>query len=209
MERKQLTETLILNEARSVFMEKGIVGTVMRDIALRTDLSIRTLYRYFKSKEDIAYAIIIDILNEWNEFMTQSYQSLEGTGIEKIHQFLFKLLDAVEIFEDELRYISEFDFYFTESMEDVVSLERLQDYQNIILVSDILFKLMIDLGQEDGTITKDIDVDLFVVTMSQVLWSFAQRIVVRKNIIKEESGLDGLVLMHEQIMIYINHLKGV
>jgi AcrR family transcriptional regulator len=43
----------ILSAARKVFLEKGYLGTKMRDIALEAELSPGLIYFYFKSKDEI------------------------------------------------------------------------------------------------------------------------------------------------------------
>lgn len=44
--------------ARQLFAKKGIEGTTMNDIAVASGKGRRTLYTYFKSKEDVYYAVI-------------------------------------------------------------------------------------------------------------------------------------------------------
>ena len=51
----------ILEAARSLFIEKGFKATTMQDIADRAELGRRTLYMYFKTKDEIVTAIALDI----------------------------------------------------------------------------------------------------------------------------------------------------
>lgn len=50
---------LILEAAWESFLSKGIPGTTMNDIALLCNLAKGTLYLYFSSKEEIAFALLL------------------------------------------------------------------------------------------------------------------------------------------------------
>lgn len=48
----------ILSAARTLFTEQGFQGTTMEKIAASIPIARPTLYEYFKSKEDILYALV-------------------------------------------------------------------------------------------------------------------------------------------------------
>ena len=48
----------MVDVARQLFAMNGMENTTMNDIALASKKGRRTLYTYFKSKEDIYYAVI-------------------------------------------------------------------------------------------------------------------------------------------------------
>ena len=48
----------LVDIARQLFAKKGIEGTTMNDIAVASGKGRSTLYTYFKSKEDVYYAVI-------------------------------------------------------------------------------------------------------------------------------------------------------
>ena len=52
------TRQKLVDVARQLFAKNGIANTTMNDIAKASDKGRRTLYTYFKSKEDIYYAVI-------------------------------------------------------------------------------------------------------------------------------------------------------
>ncbi|MBI4962254.1 MAG: TetR/AcrR family transcriptional regulator [Desulfomonile tiedjei] len=51
--------TSILEAARKSFLLKGIAGTTMNDIARMCNLAKGTLYLYFASKEEVAFALLL------------------------------------------------------------------------------------------------------------------------------------------------------
>lgn len=52
------TRSELIDVARQLFAQKGLDGTTMNDIAVTSKRGRRTLYTYFKSKEDIYCAVI-------------------------------------------------------------------------------------------------------------------------------------------------------
>lgn len=52
------TKDVLIDVARSLFATKGFANTSMNDIANASNKGRRTLYTYFKSKEDVFYAVI-------------------------------------------------------------------------------------------------------------------------------------------------------
>ena len=52
------TRQKLVDVARQLFAKDGVANTTMNDIALASGKGRRTLYTYFKSKEDIYYAVI-------------------------------------------------------------------------------------------------------------------------------------------------------
>ncbi len=52
------TRQKLVDVARQLFAKNGIANTTMNDIAVASGRGRRTLYTYFKSKEDVYYAVI-------------------------------------------------------------------------------------------------------------------------------------------------------
>ena len=51
------TRQKLVDVARQLFAKNGLENTTMNDIALQSGKGRRTLYTYFKSKEEIYYAV--------------------------------------------------------------------------------------------------------------------------------------------------------
>jgi len=72
--------TTILESANALFLEKGVEGSTMDEIAKQADYSKSTLYVYFKSKEDIFNYIIRDAMLRFEEDMTHLSQTQAGVS---------------------------------------------------------------------------------------------------------------------------------
>ncbi len=72
---KEALRTLILESASSLFQEVGYEGTTLRKIAKRIEYNPATIYSYFKSKEEIFYAL-------QKQAFQGFYQALQTVGKE-------------------------------------------------------------------------------------------------------------------------------
>lgn len=209
MSKRKEKRDFIIENARATFLQKGFFNTVMDDIADRVGLTRRTLYRYFESKEDLAYETTIQLINEWNIYQRTVFNELNGSGIQQFETFLNYLIDYMSKRIDVMKYLGEFDFYFKDENITKPSTESIARFNEIILESDGLLTQIMELGQRDRSIKENLDIKLSVATISNILWSFGQRIAIRSEMIKEESGLDGLQLIKNQVSLYIMAIKEV
>lgn len=207
MDKRQKTKKMIIEKSKETFLQKGLFNTVMDDIAKSSNLSRRTLYRYFKTKEDLAYETTIDLLDEWNNYQVKVFKSLKGNGIERLYTFLNLLIDYMTDKRDVMKYLGEFDFYFKDESQNLASEDSLKRFNEIILKSEDLLSSIITLGKNDKSIKEKTDINLTVSTISNVLWSFGQRIAIRGKAIKKESGLDPIDLIKNQVHLYIKALE--
>jgi AcrR family transcriptional regulator len=92
--RKRLTAAarrqMILDAARDVFLEGGLNGARLRDIADRVGITEAYLYRHFASKTDLYEAAVHEPVREATDAFTQRLESLvDGkamTGLELVRR---------------------------------------------------------------------------------------------------------------------------
>lgn len=65
------TRQTLVEVARKLFAQKGFDATTMNDISVESGKGRRTLYTYFKNKEDIYYAVIEGELERLSERMDE------------------------------------------------------------------------------------------------------------------------------------------
>ncbi len=65
--KKQDTRDRIVAAGLALFTRKGIEGSTIDDIALAADVGKGTIYNYFRTKEDIVVAFVMDIEREVQE----------------------------------------------------------------------------------------------------------------------------------------------
>ncbi len=75
--KKEEIESGILSAAREEFLEKGFMGTGLREIAARADISTSNIYNYFDNKEDLFQALLRPLIHK----IQQVFQSAEVAGL--------------------------------------------------------------------------------------------------------------------------------
>lgn len=89
------TKAKLVDVARQLFAKMGVENTTMNDIALASKKGRRTLYTYFKSKEDIYMAVVeseLDILSD----MMKRVAEKDISPDEKLIEMIYTRLDAVK-----------------------------------------------------------------------------------------------------------------
>ncbi|MCI6160989.1 MAG: TetR/AcrR family transcriptional regulator [Prevotella sp.] len=65
------TRQKLVDVARQLFAKKGLENTTMNDIAVASEKGRRTLYTYFKNKEEVYYAVIESELERLSDKMDE------------------------------------------------------------------------------------------------------------------------------------------
>lgn len=108
--RKDLPENrraCILSAARCVFARQGYADTVVDDIAGQAGIAKGTLYLYFKSKEDIYLAALLEDARRL-EVLTRERMDAAPTWDQKVKAYVCIRLEYLKTNEDFLRiYLGE------------------------------------------------------------------------------------------------------
>ncbi len=89
------TRDRLVDVARQLFAKDGVENTTMNDIAVASRKGRRTLYTYFKSKDEIYSAVVESELDALSEIM----KSVAGRDISpdaKILELIYTRLDAIK-----------------------------------------------------------------------------------------------------------------
>lgn len=92
----QKTKAKLVDVARQLFAKKGVEETTMNDIAAACGKGRRTLYTYFKSKEEIYLAVVKSELEMLSEKMEQAAEKATPPN-EKIMELIMTHLDAIKM----------------------------------------------------------------------------------------------------------------
>jgi len=74
----------IVKTARYLFQTKEYDKTTMQDVMDQLGIAKGTIYHYFKSKEELLEAVIVDIVDENIEQMQLAKMEMNGNALEKI-----------------------------------------------------------------------------------------------------------------------------
>jgi AcrR family transcriptional regulator len=152
----------LLQLAATMFAQRGLKSTTVRDIADSAGILSGSLYHHFKSKEQMVEEVLRDFL-DWLFGRYQEIVDTEPNPLERLKGLFMASFEAIEhrhaqvvIYQDEAKRLSgqpQFDFVESRNKE-----QR---------------KMWLDLlnqGVEDGYFRPDIDVDLVYRFIRDTTW---------------------------------------
>ena len=144
------TKAKLVDVARQLFAKMGVENTTMTDIALASKKGRRTLYTYFKSKEDIYMAVVESELDMLSDMMKRVAEKNISPD-EKMIEMIYTRLDAVKevVFRNGTLRANFF--------RDIWRVEKVRkrfDAKEILLFKDVLRE-----GVEKGVFRID-DIDM-------------------------------------------------
>jgi TetR/AcrR family transcriptional regulator len=77
----------ILNAALNLFSEKGYHNVTMHEIAGNAEFAIGTIYKFFKNKEDLYKALILEKGQEFKEIILEAVEESQDE-VEKLRNFV-------------------------------------------------------------------------------------------------------------------------
>ena len=135
------TRAKLVDVARQLFAKNGVDNTTMNDIAVASTKGRRTLYTYFKSKEDIYVAVVESELDKLSE-------ALDKVASEKIAPDV-KILKLIETHLDAIKLIVRRNGTLRASFfRDIWRVERVR--RNFNLHEIALFRQVLIEGNEKG-----------------------------------------------------------
>lgn len=85
-----------MQEARDLFNTRGYRSVTVQDFAERLGISIKTIYQYFSSKEEIATAIVEESMGDIGHVQVTSMFILPGTDP------IFVIKEIINNMQDEM-----------------------------------------------------------------------------------------------------------
>jgi AcrR family transcriptional regulator len=135
------TRAKLVDVARQLFAKQGVDNTTMNDIAVASTKGRRTLYTYFKSKEEIYVAVLESELDKLAE-------GLDKVAAENIAPDV-KILKLIETHLDAIKLIVRRNGSLRASFfRDIWQVERVR--RNLNLHEIALFKQVLIEGNEMG-----------------------------------------------------------
>jgi AcrR family transcriptional regulator len=128
------TRALLLDAARRVFARKGIERTTMNDIAVASKKGRRTLYTYFKSKDEISSLVIENEMERLYD-MLEVVEKKNLPADENLIAFIYMRLDA---FKDTVTRNGSLRANFFHDSWNVAKVRKRYNLQEIDLIKKIL-----------------------------------------------------------------------
>jgi len=177
----------VINAAKEMFTSKSIETTSMQDIADKAEVGVASVYRYYKNKSDLLYAVALDYIDE---SIIDMDLKLTGSGLDKAGQLIDHLLDGYKTKAQLLSFAEQFETFLLthgeESNDNATHSEvfrRLLD-EEIKILNQVLIE-----GIEDGTIRKDVDLKETALSMINLYRLIGQKIAFQVEMLHQEKPI--------------------
>ncbi|MDP4145151.1 MAG: TetR/AcrR family transcriptional regulator [Bacillota bacterium] len=182
---KQIRKNDIIKAAEKIFIEKGFELATMDDIAKEAEFTKRTLYAYFKSKEELYYEIMLKGFKTLNSMCDEKLYETSGEAEgEKIKAIGKCFLDFRYKYPGYFKAILDYQNKDHDFHEDNKNTIIEQCYKEGEYALDII-KRCVAKGIEIGEFSSEINPEITVFT----LWSYI-------------TGLIGLIDKKEKYIKY-------
>ena len=177
--RREKNKQKVTKCALDIFIENGIESTRIGKIASRSQLTERSIFRYFNTKADLVLAAALLF---WSESI-EKINSLEDTsndltGIEQIHQIFTTYVDAFEENQKKFIFIHEAEAYLSRYFNN-----QWEKYKPIILEISKVSNLSkaIAKGLKDGTVSNKSNLNYLYLNSFDALLGLMQKLAINYN----------------------------
>lgn len=153
----------ILTTARTSFFALGYSKVTMDELAIELHMSKKTLYRFFKNKQLLLESVIYDFFQEFQEKIDQIIKEKNNRGLGILKQFLSLVQSQISQFN-----IRAFEDIRKNNPKAWQIISRLREK----MINNELRELLKQ-GKKEGTIRKDIDLDIIVLMILNTVQSIA------------------------------------
>lgn len=204
-------EEKILNCAFKEFSRRGIDNTAMTDIATKSGIGVASLYRYFKTKDEIAIRCIIKVWQKMkniftNEFSYDDFNNKSGLDqcIEVLSVFKKSYFDYAYFYI----YVYEFDLYVRRHN---IKPERLESYESVIKTVANTAIAAIQKGFDDKSIklnlAQKVTAEELYISISSSLFFLVQKLAVSGNLLEMDAKISAERKIELVTDLFIDSIK--
>ncbi|WP_409340599.1 TetR/AcrR family transcriptional regulator [Paenibacillus sp. MBLB4367] len=193
----------IIQGAQQLFVERGLSAVTLKDIVEFCGISKVTLYKYFRSLDDIIFEVQINILRAfWQDVNLLSPKG--NNAFEKVRHLLVHMISASEQHANYVRFIAMFDAFYRENYANAELEER---YISFLRSGTHPFYALLDEGISDRSIRSDIDIHILTFTLSNVVNATLQRMIVRGKVLHLDQGVEPASVLEHMTDMVLTYLK--
>jgi AcrR family transcriptional regulator len=171
----------IIDAAERLFFKHGFDRVSIDQIAEAAELAKGTIYLYFKSREDLHYAIVNRGLDAMAKVITERYDP-SRSGAENLLEMGRSYIRFTKMHPGYNRALMVFDASKFEKVDQKESLKILDPGSPLRHLIDVVTR-----GQEDGSIRKDISPAVLGILMWANLSSVLEFVTLRKPVMEKLS----------------------
>jgi AcrR family transcriptional regulator len=178
----------ILLAARKSFFSFGYSKVTMDELAIELQMSKKTLYQFFKSKDYLLESVIYDFFDEFQEKIDKIIKGKNDSGLGVLKQFISLVQSQISQFKIKA---------FEDIRKNNPDAWQVISYLREKMINNQLRELLKH-GKKEGTVRKDIDLDIIVL----VILNTVQSIAIPEVISKFSYSTEEVIEMLAKIVIY-------
>ncbi len=192
--------SLILDVAEKYFVEQGLAESKMEDIADRAGVSRQTLYRYYRSKEHLALNVEVRVLKKILGRFVELFSSASLLGLKQLEHVIDEVcIDFLKEYEQQILFTALFDAFFVKYHTP----EYIHVMKKTVSSFPNPFTDLISREQKRRNASETLNPLITGEMLNHSLLSLSQRVLLRREALREEYGFDPIELVPLQMKIFI------
>lgn len=193
---KQTKRKDIIRTSMKIFIREGIHTVTMADLAKESNISLRSLYYYYSTKQDLAVDIQIICMDQYTYFRDLEVNELK-TAYELLEEYFSIILTFINENQSVVKYITAFDYYFHNEYPN----EKYSQFLTKIYNSSYMLGLMKKSTDNSVELFGE-DYELVLTSVIQAFLAYSQKIIYReKAMMSENKNLRGNLELYSKIML--------
>ncbi|MEH7351403.1 TetR/AcrR family transcriptional regulator [Gottfriedia acidiceleris] len=195
----------ILTAAQHLFLERGLGVVKLNDIVKHCGISKVTFYKYYKSIDEVIFAVQMSLLEKFNE-QDKNWESKGKNGWEKMEYVLRIQKETFQTEHAAISFIGLFDMHY----RDHYPTPELENaFLDLLKKGRSHFKNILLEGIQDGSIRNDIEIRTLQFTISNVMSATIQRMALRGKILKYDQGIEPDLILEQMVNMILTYIKPV
>lgn len=199
MSVKDVKKQYLIDEATRLFLERGIAGVTMRDIARAGGVGEATVYRTFSGRGALVLACALQLQERVGEQFLSAGEG--GSGLARIAAFYDVFTDTLADEPALYRFLSEFD-----AMCLIERPEGIGEYaENIDRIREVFLAAYRD-GVADGSVRALSDPVGFYYATTHAMLSLCKKLAAERAVLPQDDRTDPVAeaaLMCEVVLSYL------
>ncbi|MDH7554209.1 MAG: TetR/AcrR family transcriptional regulator [Spirochaetota bacterium] len=195
--------------AQGIFFQKGYDTTTIDEVAQRAGYNKRTLYHYFKDKEELFLAVVLDALKLFNKKLKEACDNpVEGhTKLYSMGKAFFTFfLEYPHYFNIIMTYEARNCIYYPAQVSNGIGFYKNECQKIADNNTDLILKA-IEYGIQEGSIHTTLTPRQLMVILWGQVFGITQIIMMRQTYFKEAFGIDHTELFERFLIHTENSLK--
>ncbi len=192
----------IIQTAKELFIAHGLFKVTIKDIVEACGISKVTLYKYFRSLDEIIFEVEIEVMRAGIERVNQIVHQ-GNCGYEKLQSLLEQIIDPKNN-TDTIRFFAMFDMRY---QEEYPTPELENRFRSFLRSVPHPFLSLLHEGVADGSIRQDMDVKSMGYTISNIVTATNQRMMLRGKLLQLDQGVDPDIVLKEMVKMILAYVK--